>query len=393
MEVVKRDGSLQGFDRNKIKVGLNKASNRSNNKLSNSDIDKVIDNAVLLYKDSNRVSSDSIYQAVTESLREINEMALQEYLSFNKYRDRYSESFKEIVKFSDKIMFSGDKENANKDTQLNSTKQAVISEETMRQLMREFELNPEWVEAHDEGWIYIHDLGSKYLNGINCCLFDMGNLLKGGFEVNGMVYREPDTVQTAINVVGDSILSASGNQFGGFTVPEIDTILAPYAEKSYDRWIKEYTEDLDGDVEKAKELAHKRTMREIEKGYIGLETKINSISNSLGQTAFTTLSLGMDTSYWGRQIAKTVLKVRQDGVDKDGTTSIFPKLVMLVRSDVNRDEGTPNHDIYRMAIETSRARLYPDYLSLDGENNNLADIYEKSGQIVSPMGKCKLQPI
>ena len=126
---------------------------------------------------------------------------------------------------------------------------------------------------------------------------------------------------------------------------------------------------------------------------IGLETKINSISNSLGQTAFTTLSLGMNTSYWGRQIAKTILKVRQDGVDKDGTTSIFPKLVMLVRSDVNRDENTPNHDIYRMAIDTSKKRLYPDYLSLDGENNNLADIYEKSGQIVSPMGKCKLQPM
>lgn len=219
MKVVKRDGSLQDFDRNKIKVGLNKASNRSDNKLSSSDIDKIIDGVVLLYKDSGSVSSDSVYQAVTESLREINEMALQEYLSFNKYRDRYSESFKEIVSFSDKVMFTGDKENANKDTQLNSTKQAVISEETMRQLMREFELNPEWVKAHDEGWIYIHDLGSKYLNGINCCLFDMGNLLKGGFEVNGMVYREPDTVQTAVNVVGDSILSASGNQFGLTNLP------------------------------------------------------------------------------------------------------------------------------------------------------------------------------
>lgn len=385
MQVIKRDGSVEHFSEDKIRKGLLKTSNRSTHTLEDKTIDVIVDYVKENIREE-KVHTNNIYELVTNKLRELHPMALQEYLSFNKYRDRYSESFEEIVKFSDRIMFSGDKENANKDTQLNSTKQAVISEETMRQLMREFELNPEWIEAHDEGWVYIHDLGSKYLNGVNCCLFDMGSLLKGGFEVNGMVYREPDTVQTAINVVGDSILSASGNQFGGFTVPEIDTVLAPYAEKTYDRWVKEYTEDLDGDIEKAKELAHKRTMREIEKGYIGLETKINSISNSLGQTAFTTLSLGMDTSYWGRQIAKTILKVRQDGVDKDGTTSIFPKLVMLVRSDVNRDKDTPNHDIYRMAIDTSKKRLYPDYLSLDGENNNLADIYEKSGQIVSPMG-------
>ena len=94
-----------------------------------------------------------------------------------------------MKEFSSAILFTGNKENANKDTSLNSTKQAVISESIMKELFREFELDPKWIKAHDEGWIHIHDLGSRFLNGINCCLFDMANLLNGGFEINGFKNR------------------------------------------------------------------------------------------------------------------------------------------------------------------------------------------------------------
>lgn len=174
----------------------------------------------------------------------------------------------------------------------------------------------------------------------------------------------------------------------GFTIPEVDTILAPYAKKTYNRWITYYKEETEGSAsdDMIEKLAHKRTMREIEKGYIGFETKINTISNSLGQTPFTTITFGMDADYWARQISKTILKVRMEGIDKDGVTVVFPKLVFLSRKEVNRNEDSPNYDLYLQAIETSKKRMYPDYLSLDGENNNLKDIYEESGKIVSPMG-------
>lgn len=387
MLVIKKNKSVQKWDDRKIVKGLEKASRRSNEKLSSHDIEEILNKVKGSLPVGETVESSYVYSMVVHYLGELNKDSLYDFLSFNKYKDKWADSFSNVSNFANNVLSTGDRENANKDTALNSTKQAVISETTMKELMRAFELEHEWTEAHDEGWIHIHDLGSKFLNGINCCLFDMGNLIKGGFEINGLVYREPSTIQTAFNVVGDATLSASGNQYGGFTIPEIDTVLAPYAEMSYSKWIDYYTEELPNeDISVVQRLAYNRTLREIEKGYIGFETKINTISNSLGQTPFTTITFGMDTSKWARIISKTILKVRMEGIDKDGVTVVFPKLVFLSRKEVNRSEDSPNYDLYLQAIETSKKRMYPDYLSLDGENNNLKDIYEESGKIVSPMG-------
>lgn len=393
IKVIKRSGSVEPYSSEKIKRGLKKASNRSIDKLRDCDIDDIlwhIESHIRNNFSNNNeivVTTDDIYGIITDKLLGyFSNNILQEYLSFNKYKDTYAESFDKVREFSESMLYVGDKENANKDTALNSTKQSVISEATMKELMRTFELEPEWVKAHDEGWIHIHDMGSKFLNGINCCLFDMGNLLRGGFEINGLVYREPKSVQTALNVMGDVTLSASGNQFGGFTIPEVDTILKPYAEKTYEKWLKYYSKELGETNDTVEKLSKNRTLREIEKGYIGFETKINTISNSLGQTPFTTITFGMDTDYWAREISKIILKVRYDGIDKDGTTVVFPKLVFLSRKEINRNVDSPNYDLYLQAVKTSKKRMYPDYLSLDGEDNNLAEIYEESGKIVSPMG-------
>lgn len=215
LQIVKRDGSIENYNREKIIKGLSRASNRSSEKLTDEEINLIIENVELsLESVGETCSSSTVYSLVTHYLNGVNQDILQDFLSFNKYKDKWAESFSKVSEFASSVLYSGDKENANKDTALNSTKQAVISEATMKELMRTFELETDWVKAHDEGWIHIHDLGAKFLNGINCCLFDMGNLLKGGFEINGLVYREPNSVQTAFNVMGDVTLSASGNQFG-----------------------------------------------------------------------------------------------------------------------------------------------------------------------------------
>lgn len=394
IEVLKRDGSVEPFSEEKIARGLLRASKRTIDRLEDADIGHIIRSVKGYILDNNnglepiRVTTDSIYGVITNKLLGgFSEGILQEYLSFNKYKDTYAESFDRVREFSESVLFSGDKENANKDTALNSTKQSVISETTMKELMRTFELEPEWVKAHDEGWIHIHDMGAKFLNGINCCLFDMGNLLKGGFEINGVRYKEPGSIQTALNVIGDVTLSASGNQFGGFTIPEIDTILAYYAEKSYDKWYEYYSNELD-DANIIDALANKRVIYEIRKGYVGFETKLNTISNSLGQVPFVTISFGMDTGYWARVVANQILVLREEGMGERKTTAVFPKLIFLSRNDINRDADSPNYDLYLQAIKTSKVRMYPDYLSFDGaeDGNNLAEIYEESGKIVSPMG-------
>lgn len=112
----------------------------------------------------------------------------------------------------------------------------------------------------------------------------MGGLLKDGFELNGTYYAEPRHFDSAINVMGDATLFASAQQLGGFTIPEVDTVLAPYAEKSFNSHIKDLTENLGGILDEAQinNEAYRRTTREITQGFQGFETKLNTISNSLG---------------------------------------------------------------------------------------------------------------
>lgn len=179
----------------------------------------------------------------------------------------------------------------------------------------------------------------------------------------------------------------------GFTIPEIDTVLAKYAELSYKTNLKFCEENVqnilfdtsDAMDELMEGMAYKMTIREIEQGIQGFETKLNTVSNSLGQVPFVTITFGLDTSTWGREIAKNLIKVREKGMGQKKTTAVFPKLVFLHRAEVNGNPGSPNFDIKQEAIQCSRTRLYPDYLSLD--SGHLAEVYERTGgKAVSPMG-------
>lgn len=333
------------------------------------------------------ITTDELHDLVEKQLKEDLPEVFEQYAIYRRYKKNMAKSYDAARKASERILFGGDNENANRDSQLNSTKQTLTAETFMKRLVRDFELSPEARDAHDQGWIYIHDIGARYLRQINCCLFDMGNLLKGGFFMNGAKYLEPKSIGTALSVMGDVTLQASAQQYGGFTIPEIDTILAPYAEKSFKKHLNTLSE-LDVEEAKLETLAKKMTIREIEQGVQGFETKLNSVSSSLGQIPFVSISFGLNTSLWGREISKAILKNRKEGMGEDKITAIFPKLIMLMRREVNRDVDSPNRDIYNLAIECSQTRLYPDYLSLDGAElgNNLAEVYERSGQAVSPMG-------
>jgi ribonucleoside-triphosphate reductase len=386
--VIKKDGSTTYWDSEKIVEAIMKSSDRVSKKkqLTKEQIKSIVDGVEKNVSSFDTISTADIHDMVLSQLQIFNKSVYREYKIYRDYKKKFSDSFINVTEYSNKIVYSGDKENANKDSTLNSTKQALISEGIMREFMRNFELKKEWVKAHDDGWIHIHDMANRYLGGINCCIFDMDNLLKDGFEMNGSKYFEPKSVQTAWAVIGDASLSASSQQYGGYSIGDIDSVLAPYAEKSYKNHLEYFkNKGIDGSLSKI--LAEEATLREIEQGYQGFETKINTVSNALGQVSFLSVSFGLDTSKWGRAISKKMLEIRERGIDSRGTTAIFPKLIMFVRKEINRNEDSPNHDIYLQAIECSRKRLYPDYLSLDSpETNNLAEVYERSGEAVTPMG-------
>lgn len=399
LQVIKKNGTSVSFNLEKIADAIESSAKRViKYKAEDLDLRELCEKhsfsigQLILESFEKNVTTEDIHSYVLAYLASNWPIVYTSYSSYRNYRKEVSRAFDNAREKSEQVLYVGDNENANKDSGLNSTKQALIANNIMREYMG-FELHKDWLEAHESGWIHIHDLAERYLREQNCCLFNMAGLLEGGFSLNGARYLEPKRFDSAINIIGDVTLSASAQQYGGFTIPEFDTVLARYAEKSYQRNIENMYEyegvsvrfpGFKHEMVKLERHARAMTINEIKQGIQGFETKLNTISNSLGQIPFVTITFGMDTSEWGREIAKMILSVREEGMGENKTTAIFPKLIFLHRKEINGDINSPNYDIKKAAIECSKTRLYPDYLSLDA--GHIGEVYERSGKIVSAMG-------
>lgn len=397
LNVMKKDGHIEVFDTKKIQEAILASARKILSNEEEYDMQQkalIIANEVARFLNSTEdenavIMTSKIHNVVLEILSKEWEVVGASYGMYRNYRKQMAKTFLKSYEESETVLHDGDKENANKDSDLNSTKQALIANNNMRGYMETFEMDKDWIEAHKQGWVHIHDLAERYLRQQNCCLFNMAGLLDGGFQLNGTVYAEPKHFDSAINVVGDVTLFASAQQYGGFTIPEIDTVLAKYAEKSYQSNLK-FILDKFGDIanedimETLEQAAYDMTVRELEQGFQGFETKLNTISNSLGQIPFVTITFGLDTTQWGREISKAILNVRIKGIGENKSTAVFPKLSFLHRKEINGSPESPNYDIKQLGIQCSRLRLYPDWLSLD--SGNLAEVYERSNQVVSGMG-------
>ena len=254
-------------------------------------------------------------------------------------------------------------------------------------------IEPTYLNGNAQVWcLEVEDDHSFILeNGIptgNCCLFDVKNVLTGGFEMGNVWYNEPKTLDVAFDVIGDIVLSAAAQQYGGFTVPHIDEILEPYAEKSYRKYYEKYIA-MGIDEKLAEKEAMKDVEKEMEQGFQGLEYKFNTVSSSRGDYPFVTITFGLTTSKFGKMASITCLKVRKNGQGKEGFKKpvLFPKLVFLYDENLH-DKGMVNEDVFEAGIECSAKTMYPDWLSLTGDGY-VASIYKKYGKVISPMGKCK----
>ena len=118
-------------------------------------------------------------------------------------------------------------------------------------------MTTEELQACREGYIYVHDMSARR-DTMNCSLFNVKSVLSGGFEMGNIWYNEPKTLDVAFDVIGDITLSAASQQYGGFTLPELDKVLEPYAEKSYKKYVDKYL-SVGATREKAEETASGKT--------------------------------------------------------------------------------------------------------------------------------------
>lgn len=400
MIVIKKDNTEQEYDEQKIIDAVNKAASRALYNFTSEDY-SLICNRVYGEIESENFENDEvpvsfIHGAVEKTLLDLYPEVGRSYQEYRNYKLDFVHMMDEVYEKSQSIMYIGDKDNANTDSALVATKRSLVFNVLNKALYKKFFMNADERQACNDGYIYVHDMSARR-DTFNCCLFRVGTVMKNGFEMGNVWYNEPNTLDTAFDVMGDIILSIAAQQYGGFTVPRVDSILAPYAEKSYQKYLDEY-EKIGYEVNSgqrivnttigsaADEYAIKKVKRDFEQGWQGIEYKLNTVGSSRGDYPFVTMTFGLDTSRFGKMASITFLNVHKEGQGKEGFKRpvLFPKLVFLYDEKLH-EKGCANEDVFNAGVECSMKTMYPDWLSLTGDGY-VPSMYKKYGEVVSPMG-------
>lgn len=389
MKVIKKDGTLEAFDGQKIVNAVTKSASRVMVTLTDKQFDDIVAAVVRMIEDKGleEIPVSEMHNIMEQVLEDFNPKVAKSYKDYRNYKKDFVHLMDEVYIKSQSIRFIGDKENANTDSALVATKRCLIFNELNKRLYRRFFMTKDELQACKEGYIYIHDQSAR-LDTINCCLCDVGSVMQGGFEMGNVWYNEPKTLDTAFDVLGDIILATASQQYGGFTVPEVDKILSPYAEKSYKKYLLEHSEITGNPYfnEEADAWAMKKVERDFEQGFQGIEMKLNTVGSSRGDYPFITMTFGLAVDPFGKMASKTFLRVHMNGQGKPGNKKpvLFPKLVFLYDEHLH-GEGGVNEDVFEAGIQCSAKTMYPDWLSLTGDGY-VASMYKKYKRVVSPMG-------
>ncbi len=386
IKVVKKDGTKEEFNVKKVLAAISKSAERAMITFSKAEKNFICEFVEEKAEEMNQelIPIAQMHNIVEGALDKVNPLVAKSYRDYRNYKQDFVRMLDDVYKKSQSIMYIGDKENSNTDSALVSTKRSLIFNELNKSLYQKFFMTVEELQACREGYIYIHDMSARR-DTMNCCLFDVKAVLTGGFEMGNLWYNEPKTLDVAFDVIGDIVLSAASQQYGGFTVPSVENILAPYAEKSYAKYLEKYRK-LELPEEKVEEVALADVQRDMEQGFQGWEYKFNSVSSSRGDYPFITMTAGTGTSRFAKMATMTMLKVRKGGQGKAGHKKpvLFPKVVFLYDEKLH-GPGGELEDVFEAGIDCSSKTMYPDWLSLTGKGY-IASMYKKYGKIISPMG-------
>ena len=384
--VIKKDGTREAFDVSKVTKAVNKSAYRAMVEFTESDLRFISGfvEAKVRSRTTKEVPISEMHNIVESALDNTNPLVAKSYRDYRNYKQDFVHMLDEVYKKSQSIMYIGDKENSNTDSALVSTKRSLIFNQLNKELYQKFFLTTEELQACREGYIYIHDMSARR-DTMNCCLFDVQNVLKGGFEMGNLWYNEPKSLNVAFDVIGDIVLSAASQQYGGFTIPSVDLILEPYAELSYRKDVEKYLE-LGLTQERAEAEAMKNIEYEFRQGFQGWEYKFNTVGSSRGDYPFITVTTGTGTGRFAKMASIIMFEVRKGGQGKAGFKKpvLFPKIVFLYDKELH-GQGKCCEDVFEAGILCSSKTMYPDWLSLTGEGY-VASMYKKYGKIISPLG-------
>lgn len=378
-QIEKEDGRLLPFDMNRLADSLWKAPHQEQDEIK---ITKIIQSICVEldgYQDT--MTAAELRQYIDQKLKD--EGLIDVMMARHNYRQNQKDmeaaakdmqsSLNRLVNREQTVV----NENANKDSQVFNTQRDLTAGTVSRAIG--LNLYPKDVaKAHIRGDIHLHDLDySPYSAMTNCCLIDFKEMLGNGFKLGNAEVEPPKSIQTATAQIAQIIANVSSSQYGGCSADRLDEVLAPYAQKNYDKHLAEAQQWVS--VDKQEDYAKEKTRKDIYDAMQSLEYEINTLFTSNGQTPFTSVGFGLGTNWFEREIQKAILKIRIKGLGKEHRTAIFPKLIFTLKRGVNLNAEDPNYDIKQLALECATKRMYPDILSYD----KIVDI---TGSFKVPMG-------
>ena len=254
-------------------------------------------------------------------------------------------------------------------------------------------------DNHLNNEVYIHDLDSYALGMHNCLTVPFDDLLAKGFNTRQTDVRPANSVNTAFQLVAVLFQLQSLQQFGGVSASHLDWTMVPYVRKSFykhycdglhfvcnypESWVKKYMKLAEGtsaeDVsiedslayedDRAYDYAIEMTKRETAQAVEGMYHNLNTLQSRSGnQLPFTSINYGTCTLPEGRIVIKALLEGSIKGVGKLHKTPIFPCGIFQYMKGVNDKPGTPNYDLFQLALESTAKRLYPNYANVDWSGN------------------------
>lgn len=387
IQVIKRDGRTVTFDDQKIYNALVKAKQQVQGTLSPMDhqqihylVSKI--NHEIEARFQKTVKIYEIQNIVEHILLQQHDYALaEEYIRYRTQRDFERSQATDINFTIEKLMNKEQSvvnENANKDSNVFNTQRDLTAGIVGKSIGLKM-LPPHVANAHQKGDIHYHDLDyHPYAPMTNCCLIDFKKMLNEGFKMGNAEVEAPKSIQTATAQISQIIANVASSQYGGCSADRVDELLAPFAEKNYEKHLADAQEWIAGE-ERQIAFACKKTKKDIFDAMQSLEYEINTLFTSNGQTPFTSLGFGLGTNWFEREIQRAILQNRINGLGSEHRTAIFPKLIFSIKKGVNFQPQDPNYDIKQLALECATKRMYPDILNYD-------KIVELTGSFKVPMG-------
>lgn len=396
MDVIKRDGRIETFDPKKIKEAILKSFYETDGEVTTYAKNKAAEIArSIAATEAEMLNVEQIQDAVEEKLMASDRKDVaRTYVNYRYLHNMARNQYKDLMDTVEEKLMARNvvNQNANVDEKSFGGRVGEASSAIFKRYALDHCMSEMSRKNHENNEIYIHDLDQFATGMHNCLSIPFDDLLANGFNTRQTDVRPAGSVNTAFQLVAVLFQIQSLMQFGGVSATHIDWTMVPYVRKSFWKHFRDglfYVEGmdeqitLDGDAKdisidssgyltypKAYKYAMDMTEKEIHQAVEGMYHNLNTLQSRSGnQLPFSSINYGTCTMPEGRMVTKALLDVSIEGLGKLHKTSIFPCGIFQVMKGVNKEPGTPNYDLYRLALKSTARRLYPNYANVDWSGN------------------------